>query len=72
MLDKPSAYTRTDGETKVEYPSEAAEYLCARAGRSAVAEIGRGGGLEGGPATKEAFDDRCNEKDIGPVFGKGG
>jgi hypothetical protein len=71
MLDKPSAYTRTDGEPKVEYPGEATEYLCARAGGSAVAEIGRGGRLEGGPATKEAFDDGCNEKEIGPVFGKG-
>jgi len=71
MLDKPSAYTRTDGEPKVEYPGEATEDLCARAGRSAVAEIGRGGGLEGGPATKETFNNGCNEKEIGPISGKG-
>ena len=72
MLDKPPAYTRTDREPKVEYPSEATEYLCARAGRGAVAEIGRGGRLQGGPATKEAFDDGCNEKEIGAISGKGG
>ena len=72
MLDKPCAYSRTHGETEVEYSSEPAEDLCTGARGSAVAEVGRGSGLESRPATKEAFDDGCKEKEVGPIFGQRG